>query len=349
MGSRKRIVIDNEVPFVEGVFEPFAEVEYVPSDKITREVVKDADGMIIRSRTLCDASLLEGSAVKFIATDTIITSHIDLDYCSGHGIGVKNAAGCNAGGVMNYVFSALYGVASRQTINLDGDTIGIIGYGHVGSLVAQMARYLGFKVLICDPPLASVMNNGDFCSLDYLLKNSDIVTLHPTVDNETRKMADEDFFNKMKDGAMFINTSNGELVDEDALKKSIPRLGPVIIDTWGHEPNVDKELVDMVDIATAHIAGYSYQGKQNGTAICVRALARFFEYPQLYGFFPKTEIQELESIKLDLRGKTQGEIAAVIQYNYPIFTDDFIFRLDPGKFVELRSNYKYRREFYVEY
>ncbi|MDD7456409.1 MAG: 4-phosphoerythronate dehydrogenase [Bacteroidales bacterium] len=349
MGSRERIIIDNEVPFVEGVFEPFADVEYVPSDKITREVVKDADGMIIRSRTQCDASLLEGSSVKFIATDTIITSHIDLDYCSEHGIGVKNAAGCNAGGVMNYVFSALYGVASRQTINLDGDTIGIIGYGHVGSLVAEMARYLGFKVLICDPPLASVTDSRDFCSSDYLLKNSDIVTIHPMVDNETRKMANKDFFNKMKDGAMFINTSNGDLVDEEALKKAIPRLGPVIIDTWGHEPNVDKELVDMVDIATAHIAGYSYQGKQNGTAICVRALARFFEYDQLYGFFPKTEIQELESIKLDLRGKTQGEIAAVIQYNYPIFTDDFIFRLDPGKFVELRSNYKYRREFYVEY
>lgn len=349
MRSRKRIVIDNEVPFVEGVFEPFADVEYVPSHDITRDVVKDADGMIIRSRTKCDASLLEGSSVKFIATDTIVTSHIDLNYCSEHGIVVKNAAGCNAGGVMNYVFSALYGVASRQTINLDGDTIGIIGYGHVGSLVAGMARYLGFKVLVCDPPLSSVMNSGDFCSLDYLLRNSDIVTLHPMVDNETRKMANEDFFSKMKDGAMFINTANGELVDEDALKRAIPRLGPVIIDTWGNEPNVDQELIDMVDIATAHIAGYSYQGKQNGTAICVRALARFFEYPQLYGFFPKTEIQELESIKLDLRGKTQGEIASVIQYNYPIFTDDFIFRLDPGKFVELRSNYKYRREFYVEY
>ena len=349
MSRRKRIVIDDEVPFIEGVFEPYADVEYYPSDKITREVVKDADGMIIRSRTQCDESLLEGSAVKFIATDTIVTSHIDLNYCSEHGIGVKNAAGCTAGGVMNYVFSALYGVASRKTINLDGDTIGIIGYGHVGSLVGHMAKYLGFKVLVCDPPLSAAMSSEDFCSLDYLLRNSDIVTIHPTVDSETRKMANESFFGKMKDGAIFINTSNGELVDEEALKKAIPRLGPVIIDTWDHEPNVDRELVDMVDIATAHIAGYSYQGKQNGTAICVRALARFFEYTQLYNFFPKTEIQELESIKLDLKGKTQGEIAAVIQYNYPIFTDDFIFRLDPGKFVELRSNYKYRREFYVDY
>jgi erythronate-4-phosphate dehydrogenase len=349
MSRRKRIVIDDEVPFIEGVFEPYADVEYYPSDKITREVVKDADGMIIRSRTQCDADLLEGSSVKFIATDTIVTSHIDLNYFSEHGIGVKNAAGCTAGGVMNYVFSALYGVASRKTINLDGDTIGIIGYGHVGSLVAHMAKYLGFKVLVCDPPLSAAMSSEDFCSLDHLLRNSDIVTIHPTVDNETRKMANASFFSKMKDGAIFINTSNGELVDEEALKKAIPRLGPVIIDTWDHEPNVDRELVDMVDIATAHIAGYSYQGKQNGTAICVRALARFFEYTQLYNFFPKTEIQELESIKLDLKGKTQGEIAAVIQYNYPIFTDDFIFRLDPGKFVELRSNYKYRREFYVDY
>lgn len=334
---------------MEGVFEPYADVLYVPSREITRDVVKDADGLIIRSRTKCNAGLLGGSSVKYIATDTIITSHIDLNYCSEHGIAVKNAAGSTSGGVMNYVFSAMYGVASRKTIKLDGKTIGIIGYGNVGSLVAKMARYLGFKILICDPPLEHDDRSNEFCSLDYLLSHSDVVTLHPTMDDDTKWMANDSFFSKMKKGAMFINTSNGALVDDNALKRAIPKLGPVIIDTWNHEPFVDRELIDLVDIATPHIAGYSYQGKQNGTAICVRAIARYFGIQDLYNFFPKTEIQELESIKLDLKGKTQGEIAAVLQYNYPIFTDDFIFRLDPGKFVELRSEYKYRREFFADY
>ena len=126
-----KIVADIDVPFLNGVFEPYAEVVYKKGPDISHEDVADADALILRTRTKCNAELLEGSAVKVIATATIGTDHVDFDFCNSHGIEVHNAAGCNAGGVMQYVFSALYGVAARKGIKIDGATIGIIGVPHV--------------------------------------------------------------------------------------------------------------------------------------------------------------------------------------------------------------------------
>ena len=250
-----KIVADNKVPFLQGVFEPYAEVVYIDGSRISHEDVLDADALIIRTRTRCDAALLDGTKVQMIATATIGMDHIDLPYCASRGIEVYNAEGCNAGGVMQYVFSALYGVAARKAIKLDDFTFGIVGVGHVGKLVEKMARYLGFKVLLCDPPRAAAEGPEAFCSLEYLLANSQIVTMHVPLDESTRNMADKSFFDLMPVGSIFINASRGEVVDEDALMQSLPKFGAVIIDTWKNEPHINEKLVDMVDIATPHIAG----------------------------------------------------------------------------------------------
>ena len=343
-----KIFADKNVPFLEGAFEPYADVVYMRGEDISRDVLMDTDALIIRTRTKCNADLLEGTKVSMIATATIGTDHIDLDYCRSKGIEVHNAEGCNAGGVMQYVFSALYGVAARKAIKLDDMTMGIVGVGHVGSMVEKMARYLGFKVLLCDPPRAAVEGDDKFCSLDYLLTNSQIVTMHVPLDDSTRKMANETFFAMMPTGSIFINASRGEVVDEDALMMALPKFGAVVIDTWDGEPDINEELVDMVDIATPHIAGYSYQGKLNGTAASVQAVARHFGITALYDFFPQTGDEDRSPVPLDLKGKTQGEVAAVFQYNYPIYTDDFRFRMEPHNFEKLRTNYQYRREIYVE-
>ena len=342
-----KIVADIDVPFLKGVFEPYGEVVYKKGTDICADDVKDADALILRTRTKCNAELLDGSSVKLIATATIGTDHVDFDYCNSHGIQVHNAAGCNAGGVMQYVFSALYGVAARKGIKIDGGTIGIIGVGNVGKRVEQMARHLGFNILKCDPPRAEAEGPEGFCSLEYLLENSQIVTMHTPLDENTRKMANDAFFALMQPGSIFINASRGEVMDEEALKTAFPTFGAVVIDTWNNEPNIDSDLVEMVDIATPHIAGYSYQGKQNGTAMSVRAVARHFGIEALYDFFPEDE-PDHEPVLLDLTGKNHGQIAAVFQYNYPIFTDDFRFRMEPQKFEKLRSEYQYRREVYVE-
>ena len=343
-----KIVADRNIPFLEGVFEPYAEVVYIDGSQILREDVLDADALIIRTRTKCNSDLLDGTKVQMISTATIGTDHIDLQYCAEKGIEVNNAEGCNAGGVMQYVFSALYGVAARKNIKLDNAKFGIIGVGNVGRKVEAMAKYLGFDVLRCDPPRAAVEGPEGFCSLEYLLANSQIVTMHTPLDETTRGMADADFFMQLQPGAIFINASRGEVMDEAALKEIYPKLGAAIIDTWNNEPDVDEELIDMVDVATPHIAGYSYQGKQNGTALAVKAVAKHFGIKELYDFFPENDIPDHEPVLLDLKGKKQGEVAAVFQYNYPIFTDDFRFRMEPNNFEKMRSNYQYRREIYIE-
>lgn len=348
MERKIRIVADRNIPFLKGVFEPYADVTYIDGKDISRDDVLTADALIIRTRTRCNADLLDGTGVSMIATATIGTDHIDFRYCAEHGIEVHNAEGCNAGGVMQYVFSALYGTASRKFIKLDSPVMGIIGVGNVGKKVEHMAEHLGFDVLRYDPPREAAEGPGAFTSLEHLLSSSNIVTIHTPLDDTTRRMADAGFFAMMRPGAFFINAARGEIVDEDALMDAIPKLGPVIIDTWNNEPDINRSLLDAVDIATPHIAGYSYQGKQNGTAFSVRAVARHFGIEPLYDFFPEPESSDYEPVKLDLRGMNQGEITSVLQYNYPIFTDDFMLRMQPEKFEQLRSGYKYRREIYID-
>ena len=342
-----KLVADKHIPFLEGVFEPYADVVYIDGREINHDDIIDADALIIRTRTKCNADLLDGTKVSMIATATIGVDHIDLDYCREHGIEVHNAEGCNAGGVLQYVFSALYGIAARKGIKLDDATIGIVGVGHVGSKVETMARHLGFNVLLCDPPRAASEGEDGFCSLEYLLANSQVVTMHVPLDETTRGMADEDFFMLMPPGSIFINAARGEILDDDALMQAIPKLGAVVIDTWNNEPDINLKLLEMVDIATPNIAGYSYQGKQNGTASAVQSVARHFGISALYDYYPQADIPDHEPVHLDLRDKTHGERAAVFQYNYPIFTDDFRFRMEPENFEKLRSDYQYRREIYI--
>lgn len=339
-----KIVADADIPFLEGVFEPYADMMYKKGDQIVREDLMDADVLIVRTRTQCNADLLEGTPVKMVTTATIGMDHIDLEYCQSRGIKVANAAGCNAGGVMQYVFSAVYGIAARKGIKLDDAKFGIVGVGNVGTKIEELARYLGFEVLRCDPPRAAAEGDEGFCSLEYLLENSDIVTMHVPLDETTRGMADETFFALMKPGAIFINAARGEVINEEALIAASPKLGAVVIDTWCNEPKINQDLLEVADIATPHIAGYSYQGKENATIMAVRAVARHLGFKALKYYRPRYDEEGHEPVKLDLKGKNHGEIAAVFQYNYPIFTDDFRLRMNPEGFEKLRAQYQYRRE-----
>lgn len=349
MDKKFKVVIDNQIPFLEGVFEPYAEVSYVEGNKITRTDVADADALIVRTRTNCDRYLLEGSNVKIIASASVGMEHIDEEYCDANGIEYYNAPGTSAMGVMQYVFSALYGVASRKAVKLDGKTFGIIGAGNIGRTIAKVADYLGFSLKIYDPVKINEQFADCMCQLDELLAESDIVTIHTSLRDGYRNMADKEFFGKMKKGAFFINACRGEFVVEDDLMAAIPKFSGVILDSWQNEPYINKALLDLVDVGTPHISGYSLNVKLKGSAAVVRNVARRFGIEELYDWYPVPEgLPEHEPVGLALKGKNQGEITAVFQYNYPIFTDDFMFRLNPEDFVGFRANYKYRREIYIE-
>lgn len=361
------IVIDKNIPFIEGVFEPYASVEYYKGEEITPNVVKDADALVIRTRTKCNETLLKGSSVKLISTATIGLDHIDLEYCSANGIKVCNSAGCNAGGVMQYVFTALYGVAARKGIILPDDVsnasegskkvLGVIGVGNVGSRVANFGEYLGFEVMRCDPAKERQQtidfNNGyiqikdfkDYYSLEYLLENSDIVTIHTDLNTTSRGMVNGDFLSKMKKGSILINAARGEVaVDEDLLKYR-EKLSALILDVWNDEPTINRDLVAIADIATPHIAGYSYEGKVNGTVMAVKGVAEFFDIEPLKGFSITPAVRNTNFFSA--KGLNQTQINEYFNNIFAIFEDDFNLRSNLDLFEQLRNKYNYRREFYV--
>ena len=319
-----KIVIDKAVPYICGVFEPYFEnVVYAPAAEIDAAAVRDADALIIRTRTKCNAALLEGSRVRFIATATIGMDHIDTDWCLSCGIFVTNAPGCNADGVMEWVFAALGVFGRRQA--LQGATLGVIGVGQVGRRVADMGRKRGFRVLENDPPLLAAGGGGrELTGLDTLLSQSDIVTIHIPLWEQNRGFADAAFFAGMKPGAIFLNASRGGIVDEAALLAARGRLGPVAIDVWKGEPDINRALLEAADIATPHIAGYTQVGKINATVASVRAAAKAFGIAQLMDFSIEHSYKPYD---ID---------------SYDIMADDAALRAAPQDFERLRTEYKLR-------
>ena len=316
-----KIVIDAAVPYIKGVFEPyFREVVYAPGTDIDAAMVKDADAMVIRTRTKCNAALLEGSSVKVIATATIGYDHIDRNWCDAHGIATYNAPGCNADGVMEWVFAALNALGTSP----EGKTLGVIGVGQVGHRVADMGRRRGFRVLENDPPLQAAGTDRHLVDLKTLLSESDIVTIHIPLWPENRDFATAAFFDKMKPGAIFLNASRGGIVDEDALLAHRNKISGLAIDVWKGEPNINPALLAAADIATMHIAGYTQVGKINATIASVRTIARHFDISDLFGFNIEHNYKPYD-------------IAA-----YDIMADDAALRAHPNEFESLRSNYHLR-------
>jgi erythronate-4-phosphate dehydrogenase len=339
-----KISVDKNIPYIESVFPKDVSVQWLSGKEFSAESVKDSDALLIRTRTRCDASLLEGSRVKTIATATIGTDHIDWEYCHKRGIKVISAAGCNACGVKQYVVAALLEL-EKQKFDLTGKRLGVIGVGNVGTQVVQAAKVMGLDVMECDPPKMLRGELDSHVELDKLLRCCDIVTLHvPLVTNGefvTENMADEHFFSKMKKGAVFINSSRGEVVDQEALKRAIrsKHLSHTVLDVWRNEPEIDRELMMLVDLATPHIAGYSRQGKANGSAMCIRALSEIYGWG-LNDWYPS----EVEPNVINCQKLTFKEIRESIARECDLVGDCQRLRANPECFESLRNNYTYRQE-----
>lgn len=357
-----KIVADENIPLVREAFGTIAaELITVSGRKITPQIVKDADVLLIRSITKVDKTLLEGSSVKMVATATIGTDHVDIEYLKSRDIAFAYAPGCNANSVAEYVLEAVLLIALKKGIPLAGKYIGIIGFGNVGSRVARKAEAVGLRVLRNDPPLKEILPDKDFIGLDELLSLSDIVTLHVPLTRAgkypTWHLADRSFFKKIKQDAVFINTSRGSVVDEVALKEAIAdgRLGGCALDVWENEPNIDIELVKMADIATPHIAGYSYDGKVRGTEMIYRAVCDFLGIeprwnPKDYMLPPEVSFMRIDEFYMPIEGFLFDKLSII----YDIREDDKSMRkiIDlnarqrPSYFDKLRKEYPIRREFY---
>ena len=280
----KQVIIDKGIPFLEGVFPPEIEVLHLSPEDITPESVRYADALFVRTRTQINKELLHGSNVRFVATATIGFDHIDQDYCREAGIHWVSCPGCNAQAVCDYVEEAIAS-SPHRLIASSPLTIGIIGYGHVGKLVAQMAERKGYKVLLSDPPL------GIGLPLEQLAPLCDVLTFHTPLTHEgeypTYHLCDANILRLCKPGTLIINAARGGVIDEQALLSCLSPLASsphrliASIDCWEKEPNINQELLKHVELASFHIAGYSIQGKMNASEMCLRAFCEFFSLPIL--------------------------------------------------------------------
>ena len=347
-----KILADEKIPFLHGVLEPYADVIYLPGNKIDKATVKDADALLIRTRTKCDEFLLEGSSVKFIATATIGFDHIDTEYCNARNIAWFNAPGCNSASVQQYITAVLMQLSSEYRLILEDKIIGIIGVGNVGSKVQRNAEILGMKVKLNDPPRARKEGEKGFVDLDEILETCDIITLHVPLnrsgDDKTFHLFSEKLFAKMKPGAWLFNTSRGEVVETAALKNAINsgKLAGAVLDVWENEPAIDLELLKKAFIATPHIAGYSTDGKANGTSQVVRLLAGFFGLP-LAEFYPVNLPEpHIPEIEIDMAGKSAFRvISESVLHTYPVMSDHRRLQEHPETFEQQRGQYPLRREF----
>ena len=348
-----KVVCDSHIPFLKGALEPYCDVVYAQGQDIGPDLVRDADALIVRTRTRCDSNLLAGSKVRFIATATIGYDHIDTAWCEAKGIRWTNAPGCNSWSVQQYVGSLLVTLSRHMLFSFKDKTIGIVGVGNVGSKVARLAALLGFRVLLCDPPRARREATNAFVTLDEIINRCDIISLHvPLIrdgEDATYHLFDRNRLSSLSRNQILINTSRGEVVDNAALKEVLKKkaICTAALDVWENEPLIDRDLMNLLFIGTPHIAGYSIDGKATGTTMCIQALGKFFDLP-----CRDWEVSEVpESIRpsefsIDATGKTPQEVLAdAILYTYNVRDDDTALMSDISSFEKLRSDYPVRREF----
>jgi len=344
-----KLIVESHIPYIGDSFSGFADTLFLAPEDITPAAVADADALIVRTRTRCDAALLEGSKVRFVATATIGTDHIDLEYCRRKGIEVVSAPGCNAPAVAQYVWASILRVCPDDWHSL---TLGIVGLGHVGAIVADWARRLGVSVLACDPPRRDMQGGWNaehplqpgtepFVALDEIAAQADIVTFHvPHTKNgpyATHHMADEAFFSSLKRAPLLINAARGPIVSTDAILKAATakKVRGCVIDCWEGEPALNGELLRLADVATPHIAGYSIEGKKRATAAVVAATLRYFGHEADF----KMDVPPVEPTALDV---TPAAILA--GYNPMADTASLKSSFTPARFEQLRNTYPLRHE-----
>lgn len=347
-----KIIIDDKIPYIEGAFEEVAEVIYLPGSKTTPEIARDADAIVTRTRTICNEKLLADSSVKFIATATIGYDHIDTEYCNANGIKWTNAPGCNSKSVEQYIASTIMVLAEKNGWNLTEKCIGVVGVGNVGSKVARVAQIFGMKVLLNDPPRERAEGAEKFVSLQTIMEQADIITLHVPLeykgDDATFHLADKVFFEGLKKQPVLINSCRGEVVETQAVKKALKSsfISDFVCDCWENEPDIDMELLNLTSIATPHIAGYSKDGKATGTLMSVQAINDFFNLG-LNNWEPSgVELPTQPIIQIDGIGLSEQEILSkAILHTYDIRSDNKDFRANTSLFEQLRGDYPVRREF----
>jgi erythronate-4-phosphate dehydrogenase len=347
-----KILADAHIPYLKGVAEQFGEVEYLPGNLFSRETIREKDALIVRTVTHFGEEILSGSSVKLICSATIGFDHIDTAWCDTHGVAWRTAPGCNASSVEQYIIASLLYLAEKQLFDLKEKTIGIVGVGNVGSKVEAACRKMGMKVLLNDPPREAAEGNATatiFTDINTIRRESDIITFHTPLTKtgiyKTHHLADADFFAQLNRKPVIINAARGGITDNRALTNALQTgtVSGAVIDCWENEPEINRVLLQLVDIATPHIAGYSADGKWTATRMSIENLRSFFDLHNLPLYqeipSPHQPIIELQGIAVE------RQIAHAVWQTYnPMLESDALKSL-PDQFYWFRSNYPLRREY----
>lgn len=352
--EKMNLIVDANIAHAEEAFSSFGNTRLVDGRNLSNKDVKDADVLVVRSITNVNEELLSNSKVKFVGTATIGTDHIDLEYLKEQKIIFADAKGCNADSVAEYVFTALLKIASEKNISLRKKTIGVVGIGNIGSKVVGLAESLGMKVLRNDPPLQRKGVENDYVYLTEILQ-ADIITFHVPMYFEgidkTFHLINEDNLKMIKEGTIIINSSRGAVINNVALlSESKKREFELILDVWEKEPLINTELLSKTKVATPHIAGYSYEGKVNGTMMIYKELCKFLNIQPTW----QPKLPKIENIDLKLPESDSDEerLYKLLSSVYNIEHDDELMRrinsLGPSEqtkyFDSMRKYYPVRRE-----
>ncbi|PRA54235.1 MULTISPECIES: 4-phosphoerythronate dehydrogenase PdxB [Pseudomonas] len=350
------IVADENIPLLDAFFEGFGEIRRVPGRAIDRATVEQADVLLVRSVTHVSRELLEGSKVRFVGTCTIGTDHLDLDYFQQAGITWSSAPGCNARGVVDYVLGSLLTLAEIEGVALAERTYGVVGAGEVGGRLVKVLKGLGWNVLVCDPPREAA--GGDYVALEQIIAQCDVISLHTPLtqagEHPTWHLFDRQRLQQLKPGAWLINASRGPVVDNSALREVMLEREDLqaVLDVWEGEPSVDIALAEFCVIATPHIAGYSLDGKQRGTAQIYQAFCQFLGQPPTVSLDQLLPAPWLAQVGLSASSDPAWALAMLCRGVYDPRRDDADFRRSlvvagaeqRSAFDLLRKHYPERRE-----
>lgn len=346
-----KIVIDENITYGREAFSELGELKILPGREITNAILKDADALIVRSITNVNEELLSDTSIRFVGTATIGTDHIDKKYLSSKNIAFADAKGCNSDAVAEYVFNALFNIANEKKFLLRNKSIGVVGVGNIGSKIVKYANALGMKVFMNDPPLERTGRSG-FYSLQEVL-SADILTFHVPLNkggiDNTFHLLGKDELENIKEGTIIINASRGPVIDNSALLSCLEQKNlSVVLDVWEDEPNINIDLLCKVKYGTPHVAGYSFEGKVNGTTMMYNALCEYLDRdPEWSANIP---LPENSFIGIDGNSDIETELRIAFNHTYRIADDDKrmreIINKDDrsGYFDKLRKNYPLRRE-----
>ncbi|MDN2485900.1 4-phosphoerythronate dehydrogenase PdxB [Kosakonia sacchari] len=347
-----KILVDENMPYARDLFSRLGEVKAVPGRPIPVAELADADALMVRSVTKVNDGLLQGTGIKFVGTATAGTDHVDEAFLQQAGIAFSAAPGCNAIAVVEYVFSSLLMLAERDGFALQDRTVGIVGVGNVGGRLQARLEAFGVRTLLCDPPRADRGDDGDFRSLDELVQEADVLTFHTPLFKDgpykTLHLADDALLSRLKPGTILINACRGPVVDNAALLQHLQtgQALSVVLDVWEPEPDLNVDLLNLVDIGTAHIAGYTLEGKARGTTQVFEAFSDFLGKRQQVAL--DTLLPAPEFGRITLHGPLdQSTLKRLVHLVYDVRRDDALLRKvagTPGEFDKLRKNYLERRE-----